>query len=145
MKTKNASLLAALATLFLVSCESPAPIIISNPMPSPAAPLSNAPRSSVTAPSAPLTYAYPNIAGAWKCPYATMAIGPSNGPSFILSVNNPGGKANAFTAHWGQPYHRHFTFKRANGTQARATLKSLNPTSISVEEEDGRIREWVRR
>ncbi len=87
---------------------------------------------------------YPHVAGVWQGPYATITIGRSTGASFAMSMKRKGGKVHASTGHWGQPYHRHFTFLRSDGRTAKATVDSPNPTTISVEEEDGRIRPWTR-
>ena len=142
MKMTHFTRLLPLVALLLVSCEMPAPVIISNPMPSPAMAPSYAQSPSALAPA---RYAYPSIAGVWQGPYATITIGRSSGASFPMSMHSrSSGKVHASTGHWGQPYHRHFTFQRSTGTTARATLNSLNPTTISVEEEDGRVRDWTR-
>jgi hypothetical protein len=140
-------LLCLLTALLLVSCESPAPIIISNPRPAPSySPSSSSYTHPSTAP-APVTrttYAYPNIAGVWKGPSGTITIGPSSGGPFSVTVVQRDGQVHSTTGHWGQPYHRHFKFKRANGAEATATLNSLNPTSIAIRNESGREMSWSR-
>lgn len=146
MKTTLLFLPSALTMMFLVSCEMPAPIIISNPQSSPApAPGYVPPIPAGGLPTSPVGYAYPNIAGVWQSPSATITIGHGSGGTFPISVIGNTGNVHASTGHWGQPYHRHFTFKRNTGRTARATLNSLNPTTISIEEEDGRIRNWTRK
>lgn len=126
---------ATLAVLLLVSCETPPPHP-SQPLLRPVS------QPAVTAP-APAVHPYPHIAGVWQGPYATITIARGTGPSFAMSMKRRGGKIHASTGHWGQPFHRHFTFLRADGRTAKATVDSLNPATISVEEEDGRIRPWT--
>lgn len=138
-----------LPALLLVSCEAPAPIIISNPMPAPAPSSYEGSPTSYTPPvSAPVTrttqYAYPNIAGVWKGPSGTITIGPSNGGPFSVNIVQRDGDNVSSTGHWGQPYHRHFKFKRARGGEAIATLNSLTPTTIAIKNEGGREMTWTR-
>jgi hypothetical protein len=141
------SFLLLLPALLLVSCETPAPIIISNPRPAPSYPSSSSsytPSSTAPAPATRTTYAYPNIAGVWKGPSGTITIGASYGGPFPVTIVQRGGQVNSTTGHWGQPYHRHFKFARANGSEAVATLNSLTPTVIAIKNESGREMTWTR-
>ena len=139
------SFLLLLPALLLVSCESPAPIIISNPRPTPSypsSPSSYTPPSSAPAPVTRATYAYPNIAGVWKSDNRTIRIGPSNGGPFPVTFLGERGRDNTVTATWGQPYHKHFKFTRVGGREGIATLDSLTPSKISIKEEKGRVHDW---
>ena len=131
MKITPQLVLSALAAMFIVSCETPPPYGFTPP-------------GSPT-PVQAVAYPYPNITGVWQGPYATMTIGSILGTSFAMSMKKKNGMMHASTGHWGQPYHRHFIFMRSDGGIARATVDSLNPATISVEDDDGQVRAWTRR
>ncbi|MBL9130331.1 MAG: hypothetical protein JNG86_03975 [Verrucomicrobiaceae bacterium] len=139
------SLFALLPALLLVSCESPAPIIISNARPTPSYSSSSSsytPPSTSATPVTRTTYAYPNIAGVWKSDNRTIRIGPSNGGPFTVTFIGDRARSNTVTATWGQPYHKHFKFTRVGGREGIATLDSLTPSKISIKEENGRVHDW---
>lgn len=140
---KNSFLL-LLPALLLVSCESPAPIIISNPRPDPSypsSPSSYTPSSTASAPVTRTTYAYPNIAGVWKSDIATITIAPSNGGPFTITIspnaNRVRTKLHSVTAQWGQPYHKHFRYFRETGTEVICTVTSLTPNTITARPQSG--------
>lgn len=134
------SFLLLLPALLLVSCESPAPIIISNPRPDSSYPSSSSsytPSSTAPAPTTRTTYAYPNIAGVWKSDIGTtITIAPSSGGPFAITITpDPGRnhtKVHSETAQWGQPYHKHFRYIRDTGVEVIGTVTSLTPSTISV-------------
>lgn len=134
------SFLLLLPTLLLLSCESPAPIIISNPRPTPSypsSPSSYTPPSSAPAPVTPATYAYPNIAGVWKSDIkTTITIAPSSGGPFSITITPDSGrnhtKVHSETAQWGQPYHKHFRYIRDTGVEVIGTVTSLTPSTITI-------------
>jgi len=132
MKITPQLVLSALAAVFIVSCETPSPYGFT-------------PQGSPT-PVPAVAYPYPNIAGVWQGPYAIITIGSSSGgTSFAMSMKKKNGMMHASTGQWGQPYHRHFIFMRSDGGIARATVNSLNPATIFVEDDDGQVRAWTRR
>lgn len=138
------SFLLLFPALLLVSCESAAPIIISNPRPEPSypsSPTSYTPSSTAPAPVTRTTYAYPNIAGVWKSDIATITIAPSSGGPFTITIApNPGrnrAKVHSVTAHWGQPYHKHFRYFRETGTEVICTVTSLTPNTITARPQNG--------
>lgn len=125
-----------LPSLLLVSCESPAPVIISNPAPQPSysAPASSTPAPVVSAPVAP---AYPPIAGVWRTAHATITVGPTSGNSFPITFMNHGmPKPHATTGRWG-PLGRHFHFSSRKGSEVVATLNSQTaPTVITTDDKE---------
>lgn len=133
-----------LPALLLVSCESPAPIIISNPRPTPSYPSSSSsytPPSTASASATRTTYAYPNIAGVWKSDIATITIAPSSGGPFTITIspnaNRTRSKLHSVTATWGQPYHKHFKYTRETGVDVICTVTSLTPNTISARPQNG--------
>lgn len=141
------SFLLLLPALLLVSCESPAPVIISNPAP---APSYSAPQPSYTpapAVSAPVAPAYPPIAGVWRTAHATITVGPTSGGIFPITFVNQGQvRPYNTTGKWG-PQGRHFHFSSRRGNEIVATLNSQTmPTIITTDDKEngGNNHTWRR-